>query len=90
MTKIFVYLFITILAIIFYFSLKGLYKETFDIDGKVNKEYFKAPLLAHILYWVCVFVPGLNIAMLFISAVALVGLLWTEDYKSDSFWLKQV
>ena len=90
MTKIFVSLFITILAIIFYFSLRGLYKETFDIDGKVNKEYFKAPLLAHILYWVFTFIPGLNIAVLFISAVALVGLLWIEDYKSDSFWLKQV
>ena len=90
MTKIFVSLFITILAIIFYFSLRGLYKETFDIDGKVNKEYFKAPLLAHILYWVCVFVPGLNIVMLFISTITLVGLLWAEDYKSDSFWLKQV
>ena len=90
MTKIFVSLFVTILAIIFYFSLRGLYKETIDIDGKVNKEYFKAPLLAHILYWVGIFVPGLNIAMLFIATVALVGLLWIEDYKSDSFWLKQV
>ena len=90
MTKIFVSLFVTILAIIFYFSLRGLYKETYNIDGKVNKEYFKAPLLAHILYWVCVFVPGLNIAVLFISAIALVGLLLIEGYKSDSFWLKQV
>ena len=90
MTKIFVSLIVTILSIILYFSLRGLYKETFDIDGKVNKEYFKAPLLAHILYWVCVFIPGINIAVLFISAVALVGLLWIEDYKSDSFWLKQV
>ena len=90
MTKIFVSLFVTILAIILYFSLRGLYKETFDIDGKVNKEYFKAPLLAHILYWICVFIPGLNIATLFISTFALIGLSCIEDYKSDSFWFKQV
>ena len=90
MTKIFVSLFITILAIIFYFSLRGLYKETIDIDGKVNKEYFKAPLLAHILYWVCVFIPGVNIVALFISSFALIGLSWIEDYKSDSFLFKQV
>ena len=90
MTKIFVSLIVTILAIIFYFSLRGLYKETIDIDGKVNKEYFKAPLLAHILYWVCVFVPGLNIAAFFISTFAFIGLSCIEDYKSDSFWLKQV
>ena len=90
MTKIFVSLFITILAIIFYFSLKGLYKETFDIDGKVNKEYFKAPLLAHVLYWVCAFTPGLNIALLALALFALLGLIYIEDYKSDSFWLKQV
>ena len=90
MTKIFVSLFVTILAIILYFSLRGLYKETIDIDGKVNKEYFKAPLLAHILYWVCVFVPGLNIVALFISSFVLIGLSWIEDYKSDSFWFKQV
>ena len=44
MTKIFVSLIVTILSIILYFSLRGLYKETFDIDGKVNKEYFKAGL----------------------------------------------
>ena len=90
MTKIFVSLFVTILAIIFYFSLRGLYKETIDIDGKVNKEYFKAPLLAHILYWVCVFIPGVNVVALLISFSALLDLLWIKDYKSDSFWFKQV
>ena len=90
MTKIFVSLFVTILAIILYFSLKGLYKETFDIDGKVNKEYFKAPLLAHIFYWICAFIPGLNLTSLFISMFLLILLLWVEGYKSDSFWLKQV
>ena len=90
MTKIFVSLIVTILSIILYFSLKGLYKETFNIDGKVNKEYFKAPLFAHIFYWVCVFVPGLNLTSLFISMFLLILLLWVEGYKSDSFWLKQV
>lgn len=90
MTKIFVSLFVTILAIILYFSLRGLYKETYNIDGKVNKEYFKAPLLAHIFYWVCVFVPGLNIALLALALSAFLGLIYIEDYKSDSFWLKQV
>ena len=90
MTKIFVSLFVTILAIILYFSLRGLYKETFDIDGKVTKEYFKAPLLAHIFYWICAFIPGLNLLSLFISMFLLILLLWIEEYKSDSFWLKQV
>ena len=90
MTKIFVSLFVTILAIIFYFSLRGLYKETFDIDGKVNKEYFKAPLLVHILYWIFTFTPGFNVVALLISFSALLDLLWIEDYKSDSFWFKQV
>ena len=90
MTKIFVSLFVTIIAIILYFSLRGLYKETFDIDGKVNKEYFKAPLLAHIFYWVCVFIPGLNIVALFMSTFGLIVFSCIGDYKSDSFWLKQV
>ena len=90
MTKIFVSLFVTILAIIFYFFLRGLYKETFDIDGKVNKEYFKAPLLVHILYWIFTFTPGFNVVSFLISFFALLDLLWIEDYKSDSFWLKQV
>lgn len=90
MTKIFVSLFVTILAIILYFSLRGLYKETYNIDGKVNKEYFKAPLLAHIFYWVCVLIPGLNIVLLVLALFALLGLIYIEDYKSDSFWLKQV
>ena len=90
MTKIFVSLFVTILAIILYFSLRGLYKETFDIDGKVNKEYFKAPLLAHILYWVCVFIPGVNIMSLALSLFTLIWFIYVEDYKSDSFWFKQV
>ena len=90
MTKIFVSLFVTILAIIFYFSLRGIYKETYNIDGKVNKEYFKAPLLAHILYWVCVFIPGLNIALLTLALFALLWLIHMEDYKSDSFLFKQV
>ena len=90
MTKIFVSLFVTILAIILYFSLRGLYKETFDIDGKVNKEYFKAPLLAHILYWVCTFIPGVNIMSLVLSLFTLIWFIYVEDYKSDSFWLKQV
>ena len=90
MTKIFVSLFVTILAIILYFSLRGLYKETYNIDGKVNKEYFKAPLLAHIFYWICAFIPGLNLPSLFISMFLLIFLLLVEGYKSDSFWLKQV
>ena len=90
MTKIFVSLFVTILAIIFYFSLRGLYKETYNIDGKVNKEYFKAPLLAHIFYWIFTFIPGFNVVALIISFSALLDLLWIEDYKSDSFWFKQV
>ena len=90
MTKIFVSLIVTILSIILYFSLRGLYKETFDIDGKVNKEYFKAPLLAHIFYWICAFTPVLNMVLLVTVLITLLGLIYTEDYKSDSFWLKQV
>ena len=90
MTKIFVSLLVTILAIILYFSLRGLYKETFDIDGKVNKEYFKAPLLTHILYWVCAFTPVLNMVLLVTVLITLLGLIYTEDYKSDSFLFKQV
>lgn len=90
MTKIFVSLFITILAIIFYFSLRGLYKETYNIDGKVNKEYFKAPLLAHIFYWICAFIPGVNIMSLALSLFTLIWFIYVEDYKSDSFWFKQV
>ena len=90
MTKIFVSLFITILAIIFYFSLRGLYKETYNIDGKVNKEYFKAPLLAHILYWVCAFTPVLNMVLLVIVLITLLWLIYIEGYKSDSFLFKQV
>ena len=90
MTKIFVSLIVTILSIILYFSLRGLYKETFDIDGKVNKEYFKAPLLVHILYWIFTFIPGFNVVALLISFSALLDLLWIKDYKSDSFLFKQV
>ena len=90
MTKIFVSLFVTILAIIFYFSLRGLYKETYNIDGKVNKEYFKAPLLAHIFYWIGVFIPGPNIVLLSMALFTLIWFIYVEDYKSDSFWLKQV
>ena len=90
MTKIFVSLIVTILSIILYFSLRGLYKETFDIDRKVNKEYFKAPVLVHILYWACVFVPGVNIMSLALSLFTLIWFIYVEDYKSDSFWLKQV
>ena len=90
MTKIFVSLIVTVLSIILYFSLRGLYKETFDIDGKVNKEYFKAPLLVHILYWVCVFTPVLNMVLLVTVLITLLWFIYIEDYKSDSFWLKQV
>ena len=90
MTKIFVSLFVTILAIIFYFSLRGLYKETYNIDGKVNKEYFKAPLLAHILYWVCAFTPVLNMVLLVTVLITLIWFIYVEDYKSNSFWFKQV
>ena len=90
MTKIFVSLFVTILAIIFYFSLRGLYKETIDIDGKVNKEYFKVPLLVHIFYWVCAFTPVLNMVLLVTVLITLLWFIYIEDYKSDSFWLKQV
>ena len=84
MTKIFVSLFVTILAIIFYFSLRGLYKETFDIDGKVNKEYFKAPLLVHILYWIFTFIPGFNVIALLISFFTLLNLLLIVNSVSVS------
>ena len=90
MTKIFVSLFVTILAIIFYFSLRGLYKETYNIDGKVNKEYFKALLLVHILYWACAFTPVLNMVLSVTVLITLLWLIYIEGYKSDSFWFKQV
>ena len=85
MKEIVFYIFPAFIMIVEYFILRSLYFQ----HNTPYKEYFKMSKSMHVLYWILVFAPVLNMFTVFLIAFLLWDLIVIADYKSDLFWTEE-